>query len=315
MSETWEFIEIESKEMDGDIDHIEKFKGYQLHEMENYSLEFPDSNFTVLSDNITTATRKSKKFIARIYEKEVYKDIWFDDLKLRMQNDTIEGYEMDENGDEILTMYVSSNLKQLELKRGDKWALAFLNETSIYQLSGFHFMENKLPDSLINNYKSYNYYEELVLDTIKEKSANDLFIGNPEIDIAFPLWKINKKDWLFQTRSSETKLWSVVAPSIKNTSNLVLPKSVNKIILNNINLKILEVWKDNLVGFYNADMTKKQPCEYEALEIINLDYMDAIALKKNEEWSLYDPENCKKLFNESAKTTNELIELWFNRNN
>lgn len=77
--------------------------------------------------------------------------------------------------------------------------------------------------------------------------------------------------------------------------------------------EIYEIWKNNLVGFYNSDLTKNQPIEFEGLEMVNLDYMSAIALKKNGYWSFYNTEDATLLFESKAETVKELINLWLDR--
>jgi hypothetical protein len=41
--------------------------------------------------------------------------------------------------------------------------------------------------------------------------------------------------------------------------------------------------------------------------------MDAVALKKNGQWSFFNPETSKLLFDKKADTINLLIDLWLNR--
>ena len=102
--------------------------------------------------------------------------------------------------------------------------------------------------------------------------------------------------------------------------DLNLAKKTNKLFVENPSIMrviphegIFEVWKNDFVGFYSIDLAKKQPMEYEELKVVNLDYMNAIALKKNSSWSFYDPEDASLLFENQAKTIEELIILWLNR--
>lgn len=102
--------------------------------------------------------------------------------------------------------------------------------------------------------------------------------------------------------------------------NIDCAKKTNQLFMDLPNLsqviqhdEIYEVWKNNLAGFYNNDLTKHQSIEFEEIEVVNLDYMTAIALKKNGKWSFYNAEDATLLFDSQAETLKELINLWLDR--
>jgi len=75
--------------------------------------------------------------------------------------------------------------------------------------------------------------------------------------------------------------------------------------------QVYEVWKDGKVGYYNSDFKWVKAPDYDAFQYLYLDYTYACALKKGENWQLYDAFDRDVLLEDKA--LEELQELWLNR--
>lgn len=181
---------------------------------------------------------------------------------------------------------------------------------------------------LQNNYKTvYNYYEQdfevYFCSMIRrgEKWALGLIHEGNMLQLSpFDLKKNAAVDSVLKGNDSREYTYiehlDIEAELISiehaiNTDKLLSDRpNVSQVIAHD---NIYEVWENNLVGFYNDDLTKNQPIEYDDIEVVNLDYMNAIALQKNGKWSFYNISDATLLFESQAATINELIDLWLDQ--
>ncbi len=128
-----------------------------------------------------------------------------------------------------------------------------------------------------------------------------------KVDLIEPL---ENMDEFYKVRSKKDKKWGVFHDI--GGSKLTLDTSYDSIIGND-DQRIIILWKDNQVGLSDDEGHIYYTPAYDNYEIINLDYMYGIAFQSDNKWTLHSLEEPKKLVDQKAENTEQLIEYWLNR--
>ena len=285
----------------------DEFMGYECIKIKDASFAFPDSLLANHFPNLVISIHKNKKYLTSLGNEKFTNQTWFDSMKIMVKKEFYEVFDFE--GDS-LTLYSFDRVDYIQLCRDNKWAMAYIYNDSLFQLTGFHFKENQLPDSLVDNYVSYiPNRDEIAFRTKLAEETIKVLKELPNVDLIYPLWEINQSLQLFQVRDSETKRWSIVLPN--NTLPAPHKKSIE---YENSYLQYLGLWNNQPVKWNSDEITNQQSNNSVEMIIVNLDYMEALAIKEHQLWSLYDLESTKLLIDQKAKTIDLLIDLWLNRN-
>jgi hypothetical protein len=122
---------------------------------------------------------------------------------------------------------------------------------------------------------------------------------------------IKVSEYVVKGRKAKSKKWGLYMG--EGSFDEIVPPSYDSLTYHH-EVQITEVWKGDKVGFYALDSYVTKDAIYEDFELIDIDYGYAVALKQNGRWQIYDyTEEGELLFEGSAATTQELLELWLNR--
>jgi hypothetical protein len=260
--------------------------------------------------SIHVASKKGKKYLTYYTdsgELDVFENLWFDEVVPHLTSAV--SWSIDPlTGDEIeIPMKVSN---YIQLRRGEKWAIAIDYKRKIYLLSGFHFKSKEdLPGHLLDHYSiefqdgQYYEFDERLLAT-----AQKIIAEFPEYDFIQPVTYLENGKSVFKVKNTASKNpWSLYVEK-PHKKDLIYPINVDDI---DTNSRVFIVRNNGKLGFYNRSLTGHLPCEYDELEIIFLDRTYGCALKKDGKWELYDTFTTEKLVKDSADSIDALVEKFF----
>lgn len=293
-----------------------------------YSLEFDSFN----CGNFTIAEKKGSKYFFSMGNEGYYifENIVFDEIKEHYSWGKFDLYDpntgeimIDDDGQ--IQMDSTQFCDYLMLKKDDKWALAFYDQgmQKPYQLTGFHFEDYKsLPDSILESFIwSTDGLYNVEYNSEAFKGASQILLEIEDIDIIQFISSISLASYgdqfLYKIRNSDTKRWSYVIKG-ELPSSTELPTAASSITNYEYrnSIGVIEVWCDDEVGYYFYDgenIKQILDCKYDDFQYVFLDSTYGCALKKDGMWELYEMDAPNKMVEGSAKSIDELIELWLNR--
>ncbi len=174
-------------------------------------------------------------------------------------------------------------------KKDGKWGrVSFSNEV----VENFTHASSK--DVPIHMWDDWEIGE--LLNTKKEK----------KLDLIRP---IPEDPYFFNARHRKSKKWGLYGGD--EGFYEIVPAEYDSVVYDT-NSNIAAIWEDGKVGYYTDGELVMEPA-YDDLEVIDIDYDFAVALKKDGMWQFYGSYEATVLFDQTADDPYVLLELWLNR--
>ena len=188
-----------------------------------------------------------------------------------------------------------STMPEFYVKKDGLWGVIGIYEGIDIQIIVPPIYSKK--ESILLEYWPWNYTPDF--EKIRKKYKADL------------IEPLGMMDNYYKVRSRKSKKWGVV--QVHDNYELVVDTEQDS-ILSFEDQNLIVHWKDGYVNITENNSRVYYHDNYDDFEIINLDYMWGVALKSENKWALYSIEESKKLIEQSANTTEQLMEYWLNRN-
>lgn len=286
-------IRLKNKKGNWALFHLDYGAFFMAKKAKKYSFQFP----TIQQEGsyFTWATRKNKTYWVDLENQAVETKMSFDEVSITIKKDTVQILDYYDDYREREEKIVDL-IDKIIVRRANKWGLI---EGSDYGTT-FYLSRDFLYDSPeeVPPATGFQSSQLKMMESIRKKHNVDLLVASDE------------NGYSFKGRNKKTKLFGLFMGEGEVINSI--PAKYDDIIRHR-NPETFEVWKNGKVGYYNGNYEVVFEPQFDNFDFVHLDYTYGCALKTNGKWELYDPYEPKKLVAGSAKTIDELIELWLNR--